>query len=82
MQNTGFPDCLASFIDELDDSALEYVFQHGVIPFSFIKEMRNRGTVAGAVLFKIDSLPMISKGKDGYQYGHDMLHDGLGEDTA
>ena len=44
--------------------------------------MRNRGTVAGAVFFKIDSLPMIPEGKDGYHYGHDMLHDGLGEDTA
>ena len=39
-------------------------------------------TVARAVFFKIDSLPMISKGKDGYQYGHDMLHDGLEKDTA
>ena len=44
--------------------------------------LRNRGMVAGAVFFKIDSLPMISKGKDGYQYGHDMFHDGLGKDTA
>ena len=70
------------FIDELDDGVLQYVFQFGVIPFPLIKEMRDRGTVAGAVLFKIDSLPMISKGKDGYQYGHDMLHDSLGKDTA
>ena len=70
------------FIDELDDSAFQYVFQFGVIPFSFIEEMCNRGTVAGAVFFKIDSLPMIPEGKDGYHYGHDMLHDALGEDTA
>jgi hypothetical protein len=73
---------LGFLIDELDDSAFQYVFQFGIIPFPLIKEVRDRGTVAGAVLFKIDSLPMISKGKDGYQYGHDMLHDGLGEDTA
>ena len=53
------------FIDELDDGVLQYVFQFGVIPFPLIKEMRDRGTVARAVLFKIDSLPMISKGKDG-----------------
>ena len=38
--------------------------------------------MAGAVPSKIDSLPMISEGKNGYQYGHDMLHDGLGKDTA
>ena len=69
-------------IEELDDGVFQYVFQFGIVPFPFIQEMRNRGTVAGAVLFKIDSLPMISKGKDGYQYGHDMLHDSLGKDTA
>ena len=70
------------FINELDDGAFQHVFQRGVIPFSFIKEMRNRGTVAGAVLFKINSLSMIPDRKDGYQYGHDMLYGGLGKDTT
>ena len=76
MQNTGF------LIDELDDGAFYYIIQFRIIPFPFIKEMDNCGTVAGAVLFKINGLSMIPKRKDGYQYGHDMLHDSLGKDTA
>ena len=54
----------------------------GIIPFPFIEEMCNRGMVAGAVFFKIDSLPIISTRKDRYQYDHDMFHDRLGKDTA
>lgn len=41
--------------------------------------MSNRGTVAWAVIFKIDSFPMIPEEKDGYQHGHDMLHGGQGK---
>ena len=47
-----------------------------------IKEMSDRGTVAGAVSFKINGLPMISKRKDGYQYGHDMFRGRLWKDPA
>ncbi len=60
-------------IDELDDGTFEYVFQSGIVPFPFIEEMGGCGTVAGAVAFKINGLPMISKRKDGYQYGRDMF---------
>jgi len=44
--------------------------------------MGNCGTMAGAVFFKINGLSMISKRKDGYQYGHDMFHGRLWEDPA
>ena len=81
MQNTGFPDRWASLY-ELDDGAFEYVFQPGIVPLPFIEEMGDCGTVAGAVFFKINGLPMISKRKDGYQYGHDMFHDRMWKDPA
>lgn len=38
--------------------------------------------VAGAVFFKIDNFTMISVRKDGYQYGHDILHISPMKDTA
>ncbi|MCI8380020.1 MAG: hypothetical protein HFH72_16190 [Lachnospiraceae bacterium] len=47
-----------------------------------IEEMGNRGTVAGAVFFKIDGFSMVSNRKNGYQYGHDMLHGRLWENMA
>ena len=47
-----------------------------------IEEMCNRGTVAGAVFFKIDGFSMVSDRKNGYQHGHDMLHGRLWEKTA
>ena len=82
MQKTGFPDRRASFINDLHDSAFEYIFQPGVVPFPFIEEMSNCSTVAGAVFFKINGFPMIFKRKDGYQYSHDMLHGCLWKDPA
>jgi len=44
--------------------------------------MGDCGTVAGAVSFKINGLHMISKGKDGYQYGHDMFDGRLWKEAA
>ncbi len=78
----GFSRALGFLIDELDDGTFEYVFQSGIIPFSFIEEMGNCGTMAGAVSFKIDGLSMISKRKDGYQYGHDMFNGRVWKELA
>ena len=47
-----------------------------------IEEMGNRGTVAGAVFFKIDGFSTVSNRKSGYQYVHDMLHGRLWKNTA
>ena len=69
-------------IDELDDGAFKYVFQSVIVPFPFIEEMGNCGTVTGAVSFKINGLSMIPKRKDGYQYGHDMLDSRLWKEPA
>ena len=69
-------------IDKLNDGTFEYVFQSGIVPFSFIEEMGHGGTVARAVFFKIDGFPMISKRKDGYQYGHDMFDSRLWKELA
>lgn len=44
-----------------------------MIPLPLIEEVCNRGAVAGAIFSKVNGLTMISKGKDGYQYGHDMF---------
>ena len=63
-------------------STFQDIFQFGIIPFPFIEEMCNCGTVAWAVFFKVNRFPMISKRKNGYQYSHDMLHGGLWKDTA
>ena len=70
------------FIDELDDCAFKYPFQSGIVPFSFVEEMGNGGTVAGAVSFKINGFPMISKRKDSYQYGHDVFDCCLRKEAA
>ena len=69
-------------IYELDDGTFEYIFQSGIVPFSFIEEMGNRGPMAWAVLFEVNGLSMISKRKDGYRYGHDMLYGRLWKDLA
>ena len=41
-----------------------------------------RGTVAGAVFFKVDGFPVISKGEYGYQNSHDMFYGSVREDPA
>ena len=69
-------------IDELYDSVFEDIFQAFVIPFAFIKEMGNSGTVAGTVSFKVNSFSVISKGKDRYEYSHDMLHGCMWKEPA
>jgi len=69
-------------IDKLDGGVFEYVFQPDIVPFSFIEKMYDCGTVAGAVFFKINGFPMISKRKDGYHDSHDMLHSHLWKDAA
>ena len=78
----GFSRPLGFLIYEVDDGAFEHVFQPGIVPFPFIEEMGNCSTVAGAVFFKINGFSMISKRKDGYQYGHDMFHGRLWKDPA
>ena len=65
-------------IDELDDSTFQDIFQSGVIPLSFIEEMCSRGTVAGAVFFKVDRFPMTSGREYRDQNSHDMFHDSMG----
>ena len=69
-------------IDNLYHRAFEYILHLGVIPFSFVEKMGNRGTVTWTVSFKINGFSMISKRKDGYQYRHDMLHGRLRKDPA
>ena len=69
-------------INELNNGTFKNVFQTGIVLFSRIEEMGNRGTVAETVLFKIDGFSMVSNRKNGYQYGHDMLHGRLWEKTA
>ena len=49
------------------------VYSTVILPFSFIKKMSNRGTVTGAVLFKICGLSMISERKNGYENRHNMF---------
>lgn len=82
MQIRGFSRALCFLINALDDGTFQDIFQFGIIPFPFIEEMCNCGTVAWAVFFKVNRFPMISKRKNGYQYSHDMLHGGLWKDTA
>lgn len=69
-------------IDDLDDRIFKYVFQLGMISLSLIEEVGNRGAVAGAIFSKVNGLTMISKGKDGYRYSHNMFHSYLWKDTA
>lgn len=57
---------LGFFVDKLDNSSFDYIFQCVIVPLSFIKEMGNSGTVAGAVLLKVNGFSVISKRKDGY----------------
>ena len=75
-----FPDMIMD--KRIYNSTFQDIFQSGIIQLPFIKEMSNRGTVAGAVFFKVDRFSMISGREYGDRDSHDMLHDSMGEDPA